>query len=392
LTERTCFRCGQPSDADLCLACELAERTTPLTEEYETTLDEPTAPAPTPAPQPLQFLEAKEFLEHDYPKPEPLAGQRGDLFLGTGTLTIVYGPEGSGKSTFSIDAMALLASGSDWLGIDVARPVRFCIVENEGGAGLFQQKLADRAQHWGEPDNWLDNVFVFAEPWGAFSFAHADHRQQLREFCIDQDVDIVLANPLLGVGARGSGKPDETSAFIEALKEIGLWKDLGFWLLHHENKVGQISGDWGRHPDLLISLARDGDAARTKLHWQKTRWVTLPTDERPLTQLLGWKPEHHGYELLDVTMIAVSDDEILERVDAYLDEHPWTSKTKIREGVQGSADRIGKLLDTGLENGRYSSKKGSRNAVLCALNTEPASDPFPTLEDWVERGEQNPHG
>ncbi len=49
------------------------------------------------------------------------------------------------------------------------------------------------------------------------------------------------------------GRPDETQAFVDWLVECGLKSERAFWLLHHENKAGQISGDWGRHPDTKVS-------------------------------------------------------------------------------------------------------------------------------------------
>lgn len=55
---------------------------------------------------------------------------------------MVYGSDGAGKSTLTIDAIAHLGAGVDWLGIAVPRPVRFCVIENEGPPSLFQDKIA----------------------------------------------------------------------------------------------------------------------------------------------------------------------------------------------------------------------------------------------------------
>jgi hypothetical protein len=156
------------------------------------------------------FLPAGKFLEVSYPAAEPLLGEPSTiLYLTRGSLLLVYGDGGAGKSTLSVDAPAHLAAGRDWLGIPVPRPVRVLMIENERAAALFQQKLRDKGEQWGDAEpGWLANVYVYAEPWGSFSFAKAEARAQLLEFCDDQAIDVVFGNPLFGLGGPGSGRPE----------------------------------------------------------------------------------------------------------------------------------------------------------------------------------------
>lgn len=56
------------------------------------------------------------------------------------------------------------------------------------------------------------------------------------------------------------------------LRPVGLWDGTAFLLLHHENKAGDISGDWMRQPDTVVQLERDGDNPRTKITWRKVRY------------------------------------------------------------------------------------------------------------------------
>ena len=163
----------------------------------------------------------------------------------------------------SFGGIAHLAAGVDWLGIPVPRPVPICIIENERPADLFQRKLEAKIASWGGPA-FTDNVSAFAGPWGEFSFADAEAREALVAFCEEHAIDVVMANPTLGLGVAASGRPDETQAFVDWLVECGLKSERAFWLLHHENKAGQISGDWGRHPDTKVQLQQDGNQQRTK--------------------------------------------------------------------------------------------------------------------------------
>jgi hypothetical protein len=317
-----------------------------------------------------EFCDLDEFLQHPFPQAEPLLGEPGQTFLAVGSLLLVYGADGSAKSTWSVDGIAHMAAGQPWLGIPVERPVRFLVIENEGPPKLFQEKLADKAATWEGP-SWSHNVTTFKHPWGAFSFADADARSALTSFCDEHNIDVVVANPTLGLGVAGSGRPDETQQFMDWLVECGLKSKRAFWLLHHENKAGQISGDWGRHPDTKVQLQADGNQPRTKLTWEKTRWAVLPTEEQPKSCLLEWIVETKGYRAVELPAGA-TDSELEARIDAYLAEHPLSSTTGVLDNVQGTRDKLRKLLQT---SPKYDSVKGARGASQWFLRSDPAVDP-----------------
>jgi hypothetical protein len=339
--------------------------------EQDWTGEEPELP---PAAPPVRFVRGDKFLEADYPAPVTIYGDERDRLIVQGSLTLVYGDGGAGKSTFTVDAIAHFAAALPWLGITVPGPVRVLVIENESGQGLFQQKLAEKVASWGKGADWIKNVYVYAEPWGAFSFANNETCAALREFCTVQAIDLVVVNPLFGVGGPGAGKPEETSAFIERLKTCGLWSvpPLGFWLIHHENKSGQVSGDWLCHPDTVIELEQDGDQPQTKLRWVKTRWASTPSEARPKKQLLEWLTEHKGYEVLDVSLSgnAVTDAELQERLDEYLVTHAGSSMQAVYKGVTGDNTRLKALLERGAEAGTHTMNPGSHGAKLWSLASE----------------------
>jgi hypothetical protein len=310
----------------------------------------------------LQVLPASEFLQLEYPAAEVLLGSSETIiYLARGLFLLMFGDGGSAKSTLTLDAIAHLAAGRDWLGIAVPRASRVLMVENEGAAQLFQAKLKDKAEQWDADPGWLDNVRIYASPWGGFTFANPHTREALQRICDEETIDVVVANPLFGVGGPGSGRPDETSAFIDWLKELGL--GLGgpaVWLLHHENKLGQVSGDWNRQPDTLISLARDGDMPATKLKWEKTRWANQTPEGWRQKWLLEWVTEHKGYRIVDVDLRGASDVDLKGRIDDYLVQHPWASTNAILQAVDGSDGRLRELLKSGV----YAVKPGPRGSNL----------------------------
>ena len=209
--------------------------------------------------------------------------------------------------------------------------MRFAIIENEGPPDLFQQKLEAKVATWDGPD-FAQNLFVYTSPWGEFSFADPAARAELVAFCEEHDIDVVTANPTLGLGVAASGRPDETQQFVDWLVECGLKAERAFWLNHHENKAGQISGDWGRHPDTKVLLQKDGNRPRTKLTWDKTRWATLPEDEK--SYMLEWVVETQGYEVVSLDTAAVTDDELVARLAAFLTESPLTPQGQVTRAVK----------------------------------------------------------
>jgi AAA domain len=303
-----------------------------------------------------EFVTFSEFAAREFPVAEPLLGEPGKVFLALGSLLMVYGADGCGKSTWTIDGIVHLAAGQDWLGLRVPRPARVCVIENEGPPSLFQQKLRDKLDGWDGPDP-TPNLFVFAGPWGEFSFADADARTALREYCDQHQIDVVAANPTLGLGVGASGRPDDTQQFVDWLAECGLKSTRAFWLLHHENKARQISGDWGRHPDTKVLLQRDGNHQRTKLDWNKTRWATLDPEDK--TMLLEWVTETEGYNVVRLDAVGATDQELDERINEYLTKHPCSSTREVQQNVKGTNSRISDRLKA-----KFDSAHGPRGAIL----------------------------
>jgi hypothetical protein len=316
-----------------------------------------------------RFASFADFAARTYPDAEPLIGKAGSIYLAVGALLLVYGGDGSGKSTWTIDGASHLAAGRDWLGLLVPRPVRCLLIENEGPAGLFQAKLAAKRESWDGPD-FVPHVHVYGSPWGEFTFADEHARQALTAYCDEHAIDVVMANPTLGLGVAASGRPDETQQFVDWLKECGLGSTRAFWLLHHENKSGQISGDWGRHADTKVQLQPDGNRQRTKLTWEKTRWATLNPEQRAV--MLDWQIETQGYTVTALDSIGASDELLVERLAGYLQDHPGRSQREVCASVEGTDSRLIEILNSRPE---FDYAAGPRGAKLWILASTAAEGP-----------------
>ena len=329
-------------------------------------------PEPSPAEErglfarPIKIIPAAEFLAEDDPHAPPLLGTAEETLVTTGGLLIMAGEGGASKTTLTIDAVAHMASGSSWLGWDCPAPVRCLLLENEGPRSKFRQKLAEKAEAWdGQP--WLENVHVFTEPWGHASFADEGFRRELRAFCQEAGIALIAADPLGSLGVVGVGAPDETQQFIGWLKECGLFADVAFWILHHFNKGGskstleRLSGAWGGHPDAVLGISLEGKR-RTRLSYATLRWAE-PRDDA-LTLL--WTGSR-GFSEVE-RQPEVTDAELLERIKAFLSEHPEGVSTRaIHSGVQGDNRRLSALLKGEHFAGAFVNKTGNESRPKWAL-------------------------
>jgi AAA domain len=93
-------------------------------------------------------LPLEDFIAARSQSPVVLIGSDEDIVLPAHGLLMLGGRGGRGKTTLMVDGALHMASGVDWLGMKVPRPLRILFVENEGAREPFRRKLADRLAHW----------------------------------------------------------------------------------------------------------------------------------------------------------------------------------------------------------------------------------------------------
>ncbi len=260
-------------------------------------------------PTPIVFETLRAFLERDVPKSESLVGVTRD---GTNLLprygwVMPWGKEGSGKTSILVDLLFHACAGIDWLQYPIGRALKIVAVVNEGVPGGLQDKLKQKTERWEHDDAVLDNLAVYASPWGEFTFANERMVEHAQDFCRDFQADYIALDPLHTLGTTGVGSPVETEAFKHMLRAFGLWDWIGIITAHHSNKSGMLSGDWGRHPDTVILLEKDGKAPATKFTLHKAR----PADptELGVPCLLDWTIETLGYTRRELSAPTSFDEE-----------------------------------------------------------------------------------
>lgn len=134
------------------------------------------------------------------------------------------------------------------------------LIENEGPRGKFRQMLSEKTASWRGAD-FTANVHILEEPWTRFTLQDETHRRELSTHISTTDTDVVVMGPLATLGMVGGGTPDEISTFerlLTALRAL-LERPISFWIVHHENKAGDVSGAWERVPDTLCHVQARGN-------------------------------------------------------------------------------------------------------------------------------------
>ena len=224
--------------------------------------------------EPVEAVTLEEFVDEEQVEMDALLGTSYETILPANGMLLMYGDGGAGKTTLTIDAVAHLAAGVPWLGIEVEQPVTTLMIENEGPLHKFQQRMREKIASWNGHPGFSERVHVIRRPWTRFNLQLEEHRQYLALQVAKRELDLVVMGPLVTLGMVGGGTPDEVAEFEELIRLTRALVDREFalWVVHHENKAGDVSGAWERVPDALCHVQAQGNG-HTRLRWVKARWA-----------------------------------------------------------------------------------------------------------------------
>lgn len=346
---------------------EKLDERSPLRRALDNALDQwtliarPTTESQQPAGVALEPVEA--FAAVDEPGAEPLAqATAGGAAIANGSLVLVYGTGGAGKTTLVLDLCFALANGDDWLGIlEPVRPLRVTVIENEGPRPMFRQKLRDKLA---ATPGFAGSILVQTEPWARFTFESQELRASLAEAITAARTDLLVVGPLSRVGMKGGGTLDQIADFEKLMNGVRDLVDHPFavLLVHHENRAGQISGAWEGVPDTLVHVQGQGHG-RTRVHWQKARWSS---ELHGTTTQLVWAP---GETFTVEEKPEITDETIATGIIAAVRDNPGASWSKVRDSdhVTGNATQCATVRDRLLELGQIvntATREGYFNLVL----------------------------
>jgi putative DNA primase/helicase len=291
-------------------------------------------------------LALDDFIALQLDARPPLIGTEDDNILPAGGLLILVAKGGKGKTTLTIEMALHAASGVDWLDFRIERPLRVLIIENEGPIKPFQRKLGRRRKRWGREI--AGAVFIKYLDWGAFRIDGEGQAQRLRAFIEQEQIDLVVGDPLGSLGLKGVGSPEDTRELMAHLVSVGLTRDVAFWLLHHPRKevaddeIDEASGDWQGKPDTMLKLSLlPGN--RSRLSFPKVRWGAVGSRS---AYILAFDPET---ETFSVAGRETDDDrDLVAEIRALFADGGWRIVKEIaapRKPKDGAASGIGANVD-----------------------------------------------
>jgi hypothetical protein len=322
-----------------------------------------TEPLPQPT-TPLKVVSLDEFASITEDIADPLIGERGDALLPSNGLLFMYGDGGAGKTTLSVDALAHLAAGASWLETKVERAIKCLLIENEGPRGPFREMLAGKIAKW-KGDPFTPNVRVLEEPWSKFTLAAPHFRTAIANEISEHEIDLVIVGPLASLGAKGAGTPDDVSEFNTMIVDLHSLtpRQFALWIVHHENKAGDVSGAWERLPDTLVHVSAQGNG-RTRVHWRKVRWSSRMHNT---SVVLLW--DDGGFTLEEARQRDLAD----ELLDAFHKDDRWRTATEAGGLIAANKDRVREVLTQLVIEGTMSYQIGpegrTSNAKCWRLST-----------------------
>jgi hypothetical protein len=311
-----------------------------------------------------------DFVADKRDAPEPLVGDTDDCIIPALGFVLLIAKGGKGKTTWCIEFGLALASGVDYLGLEIPRPLNVLFIENEGPREPFRRKLERKLTSW--PHEVEGGIYVYDQNWGHARLDVPEFVSQLNGFCDEREIDLVIGDPLDSLGMEGEGSPSETRAMVDRFKKAGLFTERAWLVPHHSRKesvqdaVDEAAGAWSGRPDALLALEKRREN-QARLSFAKVRWQGR--ERNPY--LLDFDPEDESFSF-------VKEEEGEERdyrveVEELLAASTPKTSREIASEIGASRDKIEETLKAHPET--FDSLTGDaakdvgrrRNAVLWVL-------------------------
>jgi hypothetical protein len=267
------------------------------------------------ASEEIRIVTAEDFAAIEEPGADPVLGEPGEAVFTEDSDAMLYGDGGASKTSLALDFGCHLAAGDDWLGIAIPEPRRVLVVENEGPRPLFRDKTRRKLAKW-QGSEFGGRLLVWETPWARFRFPRAD---EIATKVGEAEVDVLIVGPLTGVGMDEHGTLQEVRDFMRTVAEFrrSTGRRLTVLLIHHESKLGKVSGAWEAAGDTLLH-ATVRTHGQTILEFQKCRWSS------------EWHKRKLELDWIDGESFEVVEDRDLRtEVAAWLLDHPHSTPREI---------------------------------------------------------------
>ena len=316
-------------------------------------------------------------------------------------ITATLGRAGKGKTTLNLNRLMAWAAGKPYFAgftathgeeegtpfMNPSGPLKSLIVENEGSAGMFHQKMGTMLYNCGdiltdeERSLVRENVHVWGD--GGYSGLKLDDEKgvnQLRRGIEKVEPDIVFAEPMRQLWRGEENSATDMAVVVDNILGIANDYDCGFILSHHERKGGAGEDDLmsaGRGSTVLEGVVacmenfqsvKSGDYR--ELTWSKARYLQPPPPVRlEYERESGWytyvAEDSLDRSILEVLEIQTEPNNKAGICDVLDEKDTRVAKALKRLVEENRIQRMGATSEGGRNTGyRYTSKDAGEGGGL----------------------------
>ena len=211
------------------------------TEETENFDAAPPEPLPLPHADPVGILDPRKRKPREWLVPYRMMRRH---------ITMTTAAPGVGKSTLAIEEAVSIASGSDFLGFGVTRPLRVAIINNEETRDELERRVEATCKHFNvRPEAIADRLFLYSgvdNP--KLVLVRSDRRSgliipteqlgQLQALINVQHLDIVILDPFVQLHYVEENSNEQISQALVQLRELGsaAAHPAAIHIIHHNRK------------------------------------------------------------------------------------------------------------------------------------------------------------
>lgn len=172
-------------------------------------------------------------------QPQPPVDWLVQDFISAGTLAVLVGDAGSGKTYAALEMAVCLAMGKAWLGTRATKQTTVLFVDEESGNVSFNRRLA-AIMNAHNADGSLQFVYT---NFAGFDLRKTSNLQKLHELIVDTSAGFVVIDALMDVtpGADENSTKD-MAPVMNGLKTIIEKTGASICVVHHLNKNGGYRG------------------------------------------------------------------------------------------------------------------------------------------------------
>lgn len=281
-----------------------------------------------------------------------------------GEVTATLGRAGKGKTTVNLNRVLKWAAGKplfdgftspfekDKIYLAPERPLKTLILENEGSAGMFHQKMGVMLYKCGdlltdeERELIRQNIFIWGD--GGYSGLKLDNSggvDNLRAGIEKCEPDIVFIEPFRGLWRGEENSATEMAVVIDNILAMATDYGCGYILSHHERKGGADGDDLmsaGRGSTVLegavacmenFQSVKDG--AYREITWSKARYLQPPPAVR-----MEYDSDTGWYKHVPENML---ERAVLEALEINRGEEPLNA-TALAEILDEKRDKVSRAL------------------------------------------------